>query len=42
MAMKYALFYEFIRQIVERQSLKNGEKRNCAYAEALCAAHPSY
>ena len=32
------IFYEFIKQINKSASLKNGEKQNCFYAEALCAA----
>ena len=34
--MKYAIFYEFIKQIIVSVCLKNGEKQNCAHAEALC------
>ena len=36
MAIQYAIVYENIKQIIESASLKNGEKRNCAYADALC------
>ena len=36
MAIYYAIFYEFIKKIIENASLKYGEKRNCADAEALC------
>ena len=35
MATKDAIFYEFITKIIESASLKNGEKQNCVYAEAL-------
>ena len=33
MALKYSIFYEFIRNTIESASLKNGEKR--VHAEAL-------
>ena len=35
MALKYSIFYEFIRNTIESASLKNGEKQNCVHAEAL-------
>ena len=39
MAMKYPIFYEFVKKITESASLKNDEKQNCVYpAEALCSA----
>ena len=36
MAIKYAIFCESIKKIIENASLKNGKKQNCAYADALC------
>ena len=39
MAIYYAIFYEFIKKIIECACLKNDEKQNCVYpAEALCSA----
>ena len=34
--IKYAIFYGFIKQMIESAGLKNGEKQNCVYPEALC------
>ena len=35
--MKIAIFYEFIKKLINNSSFKNGEKQNCVYAEALCS-----
>ena len=37
MAMKYAIFHEFIEKVILSACLKSGEKQNCAHAEALCS-----
>ena len=38
--MIYAIFHEFIKNFIKNGYMTNGEKQNCAYAEALCG--PSF
>ena len=42
MAIKYAIFYEFIFKKIENAILKKGEKQNCVYPEAPCAVNRKY